>query len=77
MAKWLTGLPLDQKVQGSIPGSKVEQDGQVVKMPLDTKATSCVSVTEVAQTQAQEVYFNCLPPCLSDEMLNGGLKSIT
>ena len=64
IAEWLTHLPLDQKVQGSI----------LVSNPL--ALCSCHSGGSNSHIQAHEVYSNCLPSRLLDETLNGGPKSI-
>ena len=58
MAERLKRLPLDQKVLGSIPGSNL--------------FCSCHSGGSNSYIQAHEFYFQCLPPHLLDETLNGG-----
>ena len=57
-----THLPLDQKVQGSIPGSN----------PL----CSCLRGGSNSHVQTHVVYFHCLSPRLSYERLNQGPESI-
>ena len=58
----LTCLPLDQKVQGLIPGSNPK--------------SSCHSNCSNSHIQTHEFHFHSLPPCLLDETLNGCTQSI-
>ena len=62
MVKWLTWLPLHQKIQGSVPGSKHLYSYH-----------SCGSNSHI---QVQEVYFHSLPPHLLDKTLSGCPESI-
>ena len=62
MAEGLTHLPLDQKVQGSIPGSNI--------------LCSCHCGGSNSHKQAHEVYFHSLLSGLSVETLNRGPESI-
>ena len=63
MAWWLRRLPMDEKVQGSIPGTN----------PL----YGCHRNGSHRHIQTHKVYFHCLPSPLSDETLNRGPESIT
>ena len=62
MAEWLRRLPLDHKIQGSIPGSNL--------------LWSCHGGAFNIHIPAHEVYFHCLPSCLLNETLNQGTKLI-